>query len=91
MNYIEKFLIDHPIYNNITYRTNDFPVATRIHPILTASQAIIDSLIESENKRIAIILPDDELNIKDAVAQSFDSVLDLYIQEEVCNVIRKCL
>lgn len=63
MNYIQKFLEEHPLYEKITFSSSTYPTETHLHPILPASQAIIDSLIESDSKRIAIVFPDDNINI----------------------------
>lgn len=63
MSYIRDFLDKHPIYNRIKYSTSTLPVETNLYPLLSASQAVIDSLLESGHKRIAIIMPDDEINI----------------------------
>ena len=59
MSYIRDFLDKHPIYNRIKYSTSTLPVETNLHPLLSASQAVIDSLLESGHNRIAIIMPDD--------------------------------
>lgn len=63
MDFIQKFLEQHPIYENITFSSDSNPSEAHLHPILSASQAIMDSMIENGHKRIAIILPDDNFNV----------------------------
>ena len=63
MSYIQEFLKKHPIYEKILFHSTSTPVETHLHPILPASQAIIDSMLEAGQTRIAIVFPDDDTNI----------------------------
>ena len=63
MNYIEEFLKEHPIYEKIRFHSMTNPDEAKLHPIFSASQAVIDSMRAAGQNRIAIILPDDDLSI----------------------------
>ena len=68
MSFIEEHLDKHPIYKRISFRTAAFPTETNLHALLRASQAVIDYLIETGKRRIAIVLPDDDTVITNTVS-----------------------
>ena len=71
MNYLQEFLKKHPIYEKITFYSVSNPVETHLHPILPASQAVIDSMLEAGQNRIAIVFPDDDINVLPLIASKY--------------------
>ena len=71
MNYLQEFLKRHPIYETIKFHSVSNPAETHLHPILPASQAIIDSMIEAGHNRIAIVFPDDDINVLPLIVSKF--------------------
>ncbi len=63
VNYIQNFLNTNPIYDKIKFRSLSSKGDSVIHPVLQASQAIIDKFLMEGKRRIVIVLPDDEINI----------------------------
>ena len=61
--FIAEFLKKHPIYSRLTFHSDSNPDVTSLHPILPASQAVIDSFVEKEQKRVAIVFPDENINV----------------------------
>ena len=71
MNYLQEFLQKHPIYEKIKICSESNPVETHLHPIFQASQAIIDSMLDAGNNRIAIVLPDDDINVLPLIVSKY--------------------
>lgn len=53
----------YPAYRELNFSLSDDADGEKLHPLFVLTQYVIDSLIEQEDKRIAIILPDDECSI----------------------------
>ncbi len=58
-NYVKKY----PIYGDIKYAISNKADGENLHPLFILTQYIIDKFISEGNKRIAIVLPDNECNI----------------------------
>lgn len=71
MYYIQNFLETHPLYKKIAFSDNTCSRPTHLHPILSASQAIIDSFLASGQSRIAVVLPDDDTNVLPLVVAKY--------------------
>lgn len=60
---LEQFYKQHPTYRNIGYSLGNVQYSERLHPLFVFTQYIIDTMISKGEKRIAIVLPDDDCNI----------------------------
>lgn len=60
---LNEYLEKYPIHKVLNYCSDDRPVADTLPLLLLANQAVVNSMLEIGKNRIAIVLPDDELNI----------------------------
>lgn len=61
--WLEDYYKHYPIYEHIKFSLFEKAKGELLHPLYVATQKVIDQLIEAGNKRIAIILPDDDCDI----------------------------
>ena len=60
---LNDYLKKYPIYNSINFSIDSKSESENLHPLFVLTQYIIDKFISDGNKRIAIVLPDNECNI----------------------------
>ncbi len=60
---LNDYLKKYPIYNSINFSIDSKSESENLHPLFVLTQYIIDKFILDGNKRIAIVLPDNECNI----------------------------
>ena len=60
---LNDYLKKYPIYNSINFSIDSKSEPENLHPLFVLTQYIIDKFISDGNKRIAIVLPDNECNI----------------------------
>lgn len=60
---LNDYLNKYPIYNSINFSIDSKSESENLHPLFVLTQYIIDKFISDGNKRIAIVLPDNECNI----------------------------
>lgn len=60
---LNDYLKKYPIYNSINFSIGSKSESENLHPLFILTQYIIDKFIADGNKRIAIVLPDNECNI----------------------------
>lgn len=60
---LNEYLKKYPIYNSINFSIDSKSESEKLHPLFVLTQYIIDKFISDGNKRIAIVLPDNECNI----------------------------
>lgn len=60
---LNDYLKKYPIYNSINFSIDSKSESEKLHPLFVLTQYIIDKFISDGNKRIAIVLPDNECNI----------------------------
>lgn len=74
---LEQFYKQHPTYRNIGYSLGNVQYSERLHPLFVFTQYIIDTMISKGEKRIAIVLPDDDCNILPFIlAKCFANIQD---------------
>lgn len=61
--WLEDYYKCYPIYEHIKISLFKKAEGESLHPLYVATQKIIDQLIEAGNKRIAIVLPDDDCDV----------------------------
>lgn len=61
--WLEDYYKSYPIYEHIKISLFEKAEGESLHPLYVATQKVIDQLIEAGNKRIAIVLPDDDCDI----------------------------
>ncbi len=73
---LNDYLKKNPIYNSIHFSIDGISKSEKLHPLFVLTQYIIDTFISEGNKRIAIVLPDDECNILPLIiAKYFSNIL----------------
>ncbi|MCD8040681.1 MAG: DrmE family protein [Clostridia bacterium] len=60
---LDNYVKDYLIYGKIKYSKSSKEDGESLHPLFILTQYIIDKFISEGNKRIAIVLPDNECNI----------------------------
>lgn len=60
---LKEYLNKYPIYNSINFSIDSKNESEKLHPLFILTQYIIDKFISDGDKRIAIVLPDDECNV----------------------------
>lgn len=60
---LDEYLKKYPIYNSINFSIDSKSESEKLHPLFILTQYIIDKFISDGNKRIAIVLPDNECNV----------------------------
>lgn len=61
--WLEDYYKCYPIYEHIKISLFEKAKGEALHPLYVATQKVIDQLIETGNKRIAIVLPDDDCDV----------------------------
>ncbi len=73
----EQFNRRHTTYGNIGFSFGNEKNRELLHPLFVITQYIIDTFIENGNRRIAVILPDDDCNILPLIlAKCFANIQD---------------
>ena len=74
---LEQFYKQHSTYRNIGYSLGNVQYREHLHPLLVFTQYIIDTLIAKGEKRIAVVLPDDDCEILPLIlAKCFANIQD---------------
>lgn len=74
---LEQFYKQHSTYKNIGYSLGNVQYREHLHPLLVFTQYIIDTLVVRGEKRIAIVLPDDDCEILPLIlAKCFANIQD---------------
>lgn len=74
---LEQFYKQHSTYRNIGYSQGNVQYREHLHPLLVFTQYIIDTLITKGEKRIAVVLPDDDCEILPLIlAKCFANIQD---------------
>lgn len=60
---LDNYIKNYPIYKSINFSGCTGNEPERLHPLYILTQYIIDKLIAQGEKRIAIVLPDDDCNV----------------------------
>ena len=61
--WLEDYYRHYPIYSHVKISLFEKVEGELLHPLYVATQKVIDQLIESGNKRIAIVMPNDDSDI----------------------------
>ena len=70
---LNEYLKKYPIYNSINFSIDSKSESENLHPLFVLTQYIIDKFISNGNKRIAIVLPDNECNILPLIVAKYFS------------------
>lgn len=74
---LEQFYKQHPTYRNIGYSLGNVQYNEHLHPLFVFTQYVIDTMISKGEKRIAMVLPDDDCNILPFIlAKCFANIQD---------------
>lgn len=85
---LNEYTSRYPVYGELSFSLSDDADSEKLHPLFVLTQHIIDSLIKQEDKRIAIILPDDECSIIPMVLTKYFS--NIQHDEYVGSVLNEC-
>lgn len=82
----DDYIARYPILDKVAFSMHEKVVGEKLHPLLVLTQYIIDTLIVKGEKRIAIVLPDNDCNIIPLIISKYFSNI-LYEEKYAGNVL----
>ena len=83
---LEEYQKRYPIYNLLDFSFEENGKKEKLHPILILTQYLIDKLVDTGCKRVAVILPDSSCNLLPLILSKYFSNL-LYVPDYSGSVL----